>query len=152
MQSFLSQFRSIPSESALLYTFLKHSSLLQFVGMSLQKTMIALSFIAALLGLHATVGVHAQRVEINFGNNAALDLMKRIGAAQRAMDYDLAEQLKKQLNHLRKMPLEDWSVECSVVASLEADIFVANDPSDPPEEIKPAIDFLDQFWRTDDGG
>ncbi|KAH6880534.1 hypothetical protein B0T10DRAFT_581923 [Thelonectria olida] len=115
---------------------------------------------AILLGsfsLFIAAEIADQRIEINVGNTRILDLMRQLDQARKGGNDELALKLAKELSDARSEPIGghsdvQWATDCKASAYLDAEIYAVSDPSNVPEGLKWAWEFLDKYWTTDDGG
>jgi hypothetical protein len=113
--------------------------------------------ILAIFSLFVAAEIAEQRIEINVGNTGILDLMRQLSQARKAGNDELASKLSKELRDARLGPTGgssnvQWETECTASAYLDAEIYAVSDPSNVPEGLKWAWEFLDKYWTTDDGG
>lgn len=47
---------------------------------------------------------------------------------------------------------EKWLKDCEARASYKVEIHTIPDPAHAPKEIAWAMDYLDEYWKTGDGG
>ncbi|CEI61993.1 hypothetical protein FVEN_g3034 [Fusarium venenatum] len=107
----------------------------------------------AILSLLASQAA-AQVIDIQIGDTAALGLMREVAQAEKSGDHARAAELRDLLSKSRGPSRErtQWKTECSVSSNINAEIYVVPDPSNAPKEIAWAMDYLDKYWTTDDGG
>ncbi|CAG2002910.1 unnamed protein product [Fusarium graminearum] len=96
----------------------------------------------------------AQVIDIQIGDTTALGLMRQAAQAEKSGDHARAADLKELLSKSRSSSRDrtQWETECSVSSNINAEIYVVPDPSRAPKEIAWAMDYLDKYWTTDDGG
>lgn len=94
----------------------------------------------------------AQLVEIQIGDTAKLDLMREAAEARARGDYAKADELKHRFQNRRPDSKVQWNTDCRVSSKFEAEVYTVNDPTRAPKEIAWAMKFLDEHWKTDDGG
>ncbi|KAG8672552.1 hypothetical protein FPOAC2_05945 [Fusarium poae] len=107
----------------------------------------------AILPLFASQAV-AQVIDIQIGDTATLGLMREAAQAEKSGDHARAAELRDLLSKSRGPSRETtrWETECSVSSNINAEIYVVPDPLHAPKEIAWAMDYLDRYWTTDDGG
>ncbi|KAF4976446.1 hypothetical protein FZEAL_6884 [Fusarium zealandicum] len=99
------------------------------------------------------VAADAQVVDIQFGDTATLNLLREAAEARAAGDYEGAAEIRKALRYPSSKPESvAWQTDCSVSASFEAEIYVVPDLTRAPKEVQWAMEYLDEYWKTDDGG
>ncbi|GKU05812.1 unnamed protein product [Fusarium langsethiae] len=96
----------------------------------------------------------AQVIDIQIGDTATLDLMRQAAQAEKSGDHARAAEIRDLLSKSRSFSQDrnQWKTECSVSSNINAEIYVVPDPSHAPKEIAWAMDYLDKYWTTDDGG
>lgn len=110
--------------------------------------------ILPLLASRAAAEVAAQRIEIQVGNTAVIDLMRQAAEAEKNGDHERAAKLR-DLRDKTSSPWQEriqWETECSVSSDFNAEIYAVPDPTSAPKEIAWAMDYLDKYWTTDNGG
>lgn len=95
-----------------------------------------MKFLTAAISALVASQAAAQHFEIRIGNADVLDENSTPGDIDRAFERLLSK----------------YETECSVISKFEGSIYVVPDPSRAPKEIAWAMDFLDEYWKTDDGG
>lgn len=91
-----------------------------------------MKFTAALLPVLFASCATAQRFEIRVGN---------------AVDFDSAGNDRPSFRDS-----QTWQTDCRVSSTFEAEIYAVPDPAHAPKELAWAMNFLDDYWKTDDGG
>ncbi|KAF4446589.1 hypothetical protein F53441_9816 [Fusarium austroafricanum] len=94
----------------------------------------------------------AQLVEIQIGDTARLDLMRQAAEASARGDYAKAAELRELFQNPSAEQKVQWNTDCRVSHKFEAEIYSVKDPTHAPKEIAWAMKFLDEHWKTDDGG
>ncbi|RGP77041.1 hypothetical protein FLONG3_4870 [Fusarium longipes] len=96
----------------------------------------------------------AQFVDIQIGDTATLNLMRQAAEAEKNGDHAHAAELRDLLSksHTPFQERVQWKTECSVSSTINAEIYVVPDPARAPKQIAWAMDFLDKYWTTDEGG
>ncbi|KAF4965386.1 hypothetical protein FSARC_6800 [Fusarium sarcochroum] len=98
----------------------------------------------------------AQLIDIQVGDTSKLRLMREAADAEARGDRQRAEELRQEFRiSMSKSFSEEnlqWKTECRVSSTFEAEIYTVPDPMHAPKEIAWAMNYLDEYWKTDDGG
>ncbi|KAM0541764.1 hypothetical protein ACHAPJ_013085 [Fusarium lateritium] len=98
----------------------------------------------------------AQLIDIQVGDTSKLRLMREAAEAEAHGDHQRAEELREQfrtsMSKTLTQDIDQWKTECSVSSTFEAEIYTVPDPMHAPKEIAWAMNYLDEYWKTDDGG
>ncbi|KAF4988761.1 hypothetical protein FGRMN_9555 [Fusarium graminum] len=82
-----------------------------------------------------------------------VEMRREAGQVTNHSDHEIETELERLLGDLFSHVREEaqYKTECSVTSQFEAEIYAVPDSSLAPKEIAWAMDFLDEYWRTDDG-
>ncbi|KAF5664718.1 hypothetical protein FHETE_6990 [Fusarium heterosporum] len=94
----------------------------------------------------------AQVYNIQIGDTK-VEMLREAGQTTAHSDDEIEAELKRLLSELLSDGEEgaQYKTECSVTSRFEAEIYTVPDPLRAPKEIAWAVNFLDEYWKTDDG-